>query len=173
MKVIFLDIDGVLNGHEFDREVMCGQIHPDKVARLNRILRATDAKVVLSSAWRYIVHRGEANLMGLEWLLRSHGVIADRLIDVTRPDTMVTRAVYTGVPSSWPATNERGQQIADWLAAHPGPIIGPATRYVVIDDLDLGISELHPLVLTDGTIGLTDANAEDAIRLLSEQKVKA
>lgn len=65
MKVIFLDIDGVLNSHEWDTETMCGQIHKDKVALLNGVLRVTEAKIVLSSAWRYIVYRGECNLRGL------------------------------------------------------------------------------------------------------------
>jgi hypothetical protein len=88
IKLLFLDIDGVLNAHESDPDVLCGPIFRDKVRLLNRILRATDAKVVLSSAWRYIVHRGEATLQGMDWLLRSHGMLANRLIGVTRPDTM-------------------------------------------------------------------------------------
>lgn len=163
--LIFLDIDGVLNTHETDPEVLCGQIHPHKVRRLNQILRATGAKIVLSSAWRYIVHRGEANLMGMEWLLRSHGVLAGRLLAVTRPDRLRTFTTYNGVPAAWPVENERGQQIAEWLADNGG---AKAYRYVVIDDLDLGIITAgHPFVQTDGAVGLTDADVEDAIAILN------
>lgn len=167
-RIVFLDIDGVLNAHEFDREVMSGQIHWGKMNRLNRVLRETGAKVVLSSAWRYIVHRGEANLMGMEWLLRSHGMLADRLIGITRPDTMV-RGVYDGSPESWPTTNERGQQISEWIVGEGWKHYGDDGRHVVIDDLDLGISAAgHPFVRTDGAVGLTDADADAAIRLLKE-----
>lgn len=171
MKVLFLDIDGVLNDHSWDAAVMCGQIHPDKVDRLNRVLRATDARIVLSSAWRYIIHRGEMNLMGMEWLLRSHRVLADRLVGVTRPDTM-ERAVYRGIPGTWPVTDERGQQVSDWRRdnAHTGP-------YAVVDDggfreggewTCLGIAAAgHPFVRTDGKVGLTDADAGELIRILN------
>lgn len=173
MKVLFLDIDGVLNAHEFDAAVMCGQIHRDKVERLNTVLRATGAKVVLSSAWRYLVHRDEMNLMGLEWLLRSHGVLADRLVGITRPDTM-QRECYRGQPGTWPVCDERGQQIADWLAVYWSPRV---TRYAVVDDgghrpdgtwTDLGIGAAgHPAVITDGKVGLTDADAGRLIALLN------
>ena len=47
LKLLFLDIDGVLNEHELlHPEVMCGTFHRDKVERLNRVLRETGAKIV-------------------------------------------------------------------------------------------------------------------------------
>lgn len=166
MKILFLDIDGCLNTHDVPPGVLCGQFHADKVARLNAVLRATGCRVVLSSAWRYLVLRGEMNLRGLEWLLRSHGVLADRLVGITRPDTM-ERAVYDGKPGTWPQHNERGRQIADWLAVSVGMIGVPVDRHAVLDDLDLGITEHgHPFVRVDGTVGLTDADAGRLIELL-------
>lgn len=166
-RFVFLDIDGVLNGHDFDAECLCGRIHRKKVIRLNRILRATGACVVLSSAWRYLVHRGEMNLRGLEWLMRSHGILADRLVGITRTDTMIERPIYDGTPESWPHTNERGQQISDWIVGEGWQHYGETGRHVVLDDLDLGISEAgHPFVQTDGLKGLSDADARRAIAIL-------
>lgn len=171
MKILFLDIDGVLNAHEYVPEVGCGQIHPDKVARLNRVLAATDARIVISSAWRYLCHRNEMNLDGLGWLLRSHGVLKDRLIGVTRPDTMrsnghVPGYAYSGVPGSWPVGDERGQQITDWLNMFSDED-SKVISYAVVDDLDIGIAAAgHPFVQTDGTVGLTDADANLLINLL-------
>ena len=174
VKFLFLDIDGVLNAHEYVPEVGCGQIHPDKVARLNRVLVATDAKIVLSSAWRYLCHRNEMNLTGLGWLLRSHGVLKDRLIGITQPDTMRSNAhipsyAYSGVPSSWPVGDERGQQIHHWLKTFSNGcyMSGAEVSYAVVDDLDLGITAAgHPFVQTDGAVGLTDADADRLIELL-------
>ena len=50
-KVIFLDIDGVLNdeGEEYAKGV---KIDPVMVKRLGKIVEATDADVVLSSSWK-------------------------------------------------------------------------------------------------------------------------
>ena len=60
MKVIFLDIDGVLNSDEyFDRiknlEItgIEEQIDIKKVELLKKAIDETGAKVVLSSSWRY------------------------------------------------------------------------------------------------------------------------
>jgi hypothetical protein len=165
--IVFLDIDGVLNAHEWDPEILCGEIHREKVGRLNRILRETGAGIVLTSAWRYIVHRGEANLQGMEWLLRSHGMLAGRLIGITREDTL-TRGVYDGVPGNWPVTNERGQQIRDWILAEGGKHPDWSGRYVAIDDIDLGISDAgHPFVLVDGMFGLSEEDADEAIGILN------
>jgi hypothetical protein len=160
-RLLFLDIDGVLNAHEYDPDVLCGQIHRDKVQLLNGVLRATGARLVLSSAWRYIVHRGEANLAGMEWLLRSHGILAGRLAGITPPDTMIPADMgFDG--KWWPAEMERGTQIAAFLARH-----GPHDGYAVVDDMDLGITAAgHPFVQTDGLTGLTPDDAAKLVELL-------
>lgn len=166
MNLIFLDIDGVLNTHEpLEEGVMCGKLHDKKVERLNTIIDSTGAKIVLSSAWRYLVHRGEMNLAGLGWLLRSHG-IRDVLIGVTRPDTM-ERGTWDGSTHWTPCNNERGQQISDWIKDHNNLEADLIERYVVIDDLDLGITDSGlPFVKCDPAQGLTFANAMKAFDLL-------
>lgn len=56
--IVFLDIDGVLNSSRFfyDNNPLPmgrpGAIDPDAVRRLNQIVDATGAKVVLSTSWR-------------------------------------------------------------------------------------------------------------------------
>lgn len=170
MKLIFLDVDGVLNTHEeLHPEVLCGQIHKDKVEKLNRILRETDAKIVLSSAWRYLVHRGEMNMQGFDWLLRSHGVLANRLVGITREDTLRESKEFDG--KHWPLHNERGQQISEWIVRNWMPENpNGIPKYVVIDDLDLGISEArHPFILIDSICGLHDEDVEKAIKILNDK----
>ncbi len=54
MKIIFLDIDGVLNCEKTCRTSGCVfPIDPHKVVLLDRIIQATECKVVLSSSWRH------------------------------------------------------------------------------------------------------------------------
>ena len=170
--IIFLDIDGVLNRHNFD--ILAGSCIIDQalVQIFNRILIVTNCKIVLSSAWRYIIYRKETNLVGLDWLLRSHGLVGHRLIDVTPEDTMVPN--YNGMTlKEFPLENERGIQIERWLKINDPNSYSP---YVVLDDggfdnnkqwTDLGIIECgHPTVWTHPTMGITHANADDAIAIL-------
>jgi len=163
LKILFLDVDGVLNSHDFSHEAKSGIIHPDKMALLNKVLTITDAKVVVSSSWRYLLHRGEVTLEGLDWMLRTHGMMHSRLVGVTRRDTMEVRMQpWVGKSESWPVENERGLEIADWVREHP------VNQYAVVDDLDLGIKAAgHPFVQTDGKVGLTATNAFDLVGLLS------
>lgn len=171
MKLLFLDIDGVLNEHDFDHEALSNPIHRDKVQILNRVLKVTGAHIVLSSAWRYIIHRGEADLRGMDWLLRSHGLLANRLCGITRLDKMMMRP-WNGEPQQWkecPVENERGRQISDYLERHACPL----QAYAVVDDLDLGITQAgHPFVQTNGKVGLTDAHADALIRLLETEPLQ-
>lgn len=145
--LIFLDMDGCLNDHTQLESGFCG-VKSECASRLNRILRETDAEIVLSSAWRYMVPDA-MTLNGFQYLLQTHGVDCnDRLIGVTCRDEELM---------------PRGQQIRQWRNEHGGD-----RRYVVIDDLDLGISEAgHPFVQTDGAVGLTDADVERAIAILN------
>ncbi len=60
MKIIFLDIDGVLNSDEYfdkisnlDIQGIEQEIDIEKVKLLKEAINETGAKVVLSSSWRY------------------------------------------------------------------------------------------------------------------------
>ena len=168
-KLLFLDIDGVLNAHApIDPDVGSATLDRCKVELLNGVLKTTGAKVVISSAWRYLVHRRDMTIDGLDWLLRSHGLLAGRIAGITREDVMVSRGDGS---TPWPMANERGRQITDWLDVfkHRKGVI---SRYAAVDDLDLGISEAgHPFVHVDGRVGLTDANVIDLIEILGRQAV--
>lgn len=150
MKVLFLDIDGVLNDHAKHANGYCGT-KPECVAEMNRVLAATGCKIVISSAWRYMVLCGSMTLNGLEQLLLTHGLACNgRLIGFTRRDVSAE-------------VSDRGAQIREWLMLHGSDV----ERYAVVDDLDLGISECgHPFVQTDGARGLTEADADRLIELL-------
>jgi hypothetical protein len=58
MKLIFLDIDGVLNSDRFFAEAQparwgIGHIDPGAVGRVEELARRTGAHIVISSAWRH------------------------------------------------------------------------------------------------------------------------
>lgn len=141
MKVLFLDIDGVLN--VFGKE----DIIPSTIPHLNRILEATNCKVVISSDWRCAVHSGQVTLKGFEWMLATHGVKNLDIIGVTRPQA----AGY----------DLRGHQIKDWLTDH-----SDVTEYVVLDDMDERVMEGLSLAKTDSLVGLTSEIADEVIRRL-------
>lgn len=143
--ILFLDCDGSgLNGHERHPNGYCGS-RPDVVARLNRVIAATDCVLVVTSAWRYLVHSGQMTVLGLESLLLTHGVAAHcRVAAVTRRDAA-------------PEDCDRGRQVADWLVANAAA--GPG-RYAVLDDLELDIPvHGHPFVHVAGGDGMDDAAA--------------
>ena len=174
LRLLFLDIDGVLNDHALDRRAMSCRLDRDKVDTLNVVLAETDARIVLSSAWRYMILRGEMTLAGFNWLLRSHGVMCGRLVGHTRPDKMVPNPFYDGMRGTWPENpvpDERGEQIAEYLSTCVGTLGQPCSAYAVVDDLDLGITIAgHPFVRTDGSVGLTQGDAMKLIELLNRPR---
>ena len=153
--VLFLDIDGVLNGHTYDESAESNTIDPECVAHLNRVIRDTDCAIVISSAWRYMVLKGAMTLRGFEYLLRTHGVHA-----VGRVTGVTAEGEESGVG---PADDEPGSRLSlirAWLynAAHSGP-------WAIVDDMFLGNSDVgHHCVQTDRRQGL---RAEDARRLIA------
>src|SRR3954454_20781982 len=147
--LLFLDIDGVLNGHERDPHGY-NRIQPGPVVHLNRILDEAGARLVITSSWRYLVHSGAMTLEGFSYLLITHGISCHgRLAGVTCRDE-------EAMP--------RGVQIARWLDRYAPRGVSPP--YVVIDDVDDGVSGAgHPLVRTDGLVGLTRRDADAAIAI--------
>ena len=110
MKVIFLDIDGVLNSDEyFDKikglkiEGIESQVDVEKIKLLKRAVGETGSKVVLSSSWRYT-----RNAQYLKQLLLEYGILVD---------------------STPYMENERGKEIKKWLEEHKD-----TEDFVILDD---------------------------------------
>lgn len=156
MKLIFLDIDGVLNDWERPwRDVgdYDPQIVPRCVKAFNRIIRETEAKIVLSSTWRNLIISEHMSLRGFQVFLTSHGVRGE-LIGYTRED----------------GDEYRWQEIAAWLCDPKLPsgecLKGKIYRYAIIDDTPEAFGG-RPGVQTAGGKGLTDDDAEMVIEILN------
>lgn len=150
MRVIFLDIDGVLNSVLYDRERSPaeGNIDRSRLPLLKRLVEETGAQVVLSSSWRKHWDRDDALRDGI-------GSELDR----TFRDA--------GIPlfDKTPAADSRAEEIALWLREHP-----QVTRYVILDDAFGGWGELEShLVRTNSRIGrgLEERHVEEAVKKLS------
>lgn len=163
VRIVFLDIDGVLNSHVFwarmrkekrDLTDVNNRIDPDAVMRVNRLCVENDADVVVSSTWRLSNSRPM-----LQRLLRERG-FRRQIIGVT-PD-------YTVQPTPggiWLA-NERGHEIQGWLDDNARAGRYEVTSFVILDDdSDMAhLAERH--VKTTSDVGLTDADVERATQIL-------
>lgn len=137
MKILFLDIDGVLNsgrtqiafgGYPHSFRPGCMTRFDYVAINLVRLLcEETEASIVLSSDWRYDCTAHEA-ANGLDL----------PIMDVTPINVTGTRAM----------------EIAAWLAAHP-----EVTTYAIVDDV-LDIDDVHGTrwVLTNPDFGLSLAD---------------
>lgn len=153
MKIIFLDIDGVLNDHSPMCNGYCG-IKAECVEQLNRILAtAPDAKIVVHSAWRYLLYDGDLPIRFFENLLLSHGVdCLNRLHGRTRWDSVGGHEA------------DRVSQIREYVIDHG------VECFAVLDDLDL---QMENFVRTDGSRGLTRDDADRAICILCPSMFEA
>ena len=149
MRLVFLDIDGVLNtASAYDWGVKpLALICPDNVAYFNSIIEQTECKIVVSSSWRMSIHEGDMTLVGFQEMLRSHGM----------------RGKVVGCTPSGEQAAERWQEIRQFLDENSPSF--EIESYVVIDD-DCDAGEGHPFVRTDCRLGLTKQDAAQAIELL-------
>lgn len=158
MKVIFLDVDGVLNSEvsrELDREKfdnwMECEVSEMHVNNLKRIVDETGAKIVLSSSWRYDFPQisgrqviSDPLTMVLVRKLRDAGL---EIFDVT-PDLH---------------GKMRGLEVQEWLNNHP-----EVKRYVILDD-DSDFTEEQKAFFVNSTFksGLTDVLSDKAVSILN------
>ena len=163
MKVIFLDIDGVLNCATSKSRCIddvCGVIHgidSDKVKRLAKIVEATGAKIILSSDWKdgwskYYTSQKPSHAKYLDNHLYKKGKLT---IKDKTPNT------HKG---SW----FRGSEILAYLRMHQD-----IENYVILDDTffdDFANKEIEEhLVLTNQEVGLTDGDVKNAIKILLKE----
>jgi hypothetical protein len=130
MKILFLDIDGVLNCDR-DSEVVSDaetciffRLNLRKIDMIRKIITDTDCKVVLSSSWR--------NFQGGRETVEYWKI---PILDVT--------------PTKHAC---RGAEIQEWLENHP-----EVTEYCIVDDDgDMLDSQLRHFIQTTNEHGLTE-----------------
>lgn len=115
-------------------------VDPAVIARLNKIVQETGAKVVVSSSWRIFY-----NIDGLREILHYNGFVGDVVDHTPRLIGMSCR----------------GDEIQEWLDCNGG-----CDSFVILDDDDDMGHLSHKLVLTDFEVGLTDADMQKAIKIL-------
>ena len=137
MKIIFLDVDGVLNGYgygtklawdfaiftksdkikDFVRKVFdpCG-VHRLKVKRLSKIIKATGAKVVMSSTWRFSFWKKPYQDMSSN---------LKRLVDLFIEYDIDVIDITPGLLGS-----NRDQEILNWLAVNEEKV----DKFIILDD---------------------------------------
>ncbi len=150
MKVIFLDIDGVLNCASTKRRLRGSPfVDDDKLLLLKDLVEKTGAELVLSSTWR----------LGLLYPdVAAFTVDTDALIAELAEYGL---RLYDHTPKL--SDRQRGHEIAAWLAENP-----EVEKFVILDDdSDMAHLKEH-LVQTSWIAGLQTVHVEKAIKLLED-----
>ena len=185
MKVIFLDIDGVLNSQDWyvyrrDNVAMDSiqsqypfyEFDPRAVERLNRIVAETGAKIVVSSSWR----SGET-VESLQKLLDSVGFKGE-VIGLTphlwcqKPyEDMDGYRVPRGCEIDWWLDNHGDFQRINWSKEEQIKYVQSAKvkNYIILDDdSDMLYNQREHFIRTPHDHGLTDELADKAISILNK-----
>ena len=158
-KVLFLDIDGVLNTCWWDRKTPVDKygyaFDPNAVANLRRIVEETGASIVISSSWK---------CMGLSqmeemWDVRN---LPGKIVGIT-PNSVSDELLVNADIDSIELFHIRGEEIKEWLTRHGKHV----SHYVIIDDMDNMLPEQQAhFVHTNPEVGITEENAVQAITIL-------
>ena len=165
MKVIFLDIDGVLNYQRISERAPSGCIGISDTCceRLARIVAVTDAKLVLTSTWKRDWQKG----ISTEELPRDGQYLVNKLLKhrLTIYDKTVD-----------PSWAERGVGIINYLST----VAHPVDSFIILDDERYDFKEqglADHLVQTQFSAtdnfdepGLQDKHVRKAVRLLNDSK---
>jgi hypothetical protein len=124
------------------------EVDPKAVAVLNKIIAATDAKVVVSSVWRLNYTEEQ-----LQQILEVHGFIGEVIGLTPRCYPLETGK------GGW---SERCDEIQFFMDSLPEPV----ESFVILDD-ESNMGHLQRfLVKTDMFVGLRDEHADAAIKIL-------
>jgi hypothetical protein len=146
--ILFLDVDGVLKTRKTIKNFWT--LEDDLVARLQKVLLETDARICLSTTWR--LQKQSADVLMKE--LERCGVDLTRIIGET-PEERRTRSN---------PNPKRTDEIRSWLLHQQ---LDTRTPWVAVDDMDLMAQNREYMqghfVRTSEPIGLTDNNVTEII----------
>ena len=155
MKIIFLDIDGVLNSRNYDRKRNRNEqsdIDETRLPLVKSIVERTGAKIVLSSTWRVHWDNDPA-------LCRRDGVYINETF------AKFGLEIYDKTPDLGICA-ERHDEIKSWLDSAPADV----GSFVIIDDYRYGWREFSDrFVKTEPNfrLGLEEEHAEAAVKILN------
>lgn len=152
MKVIFLDIDGVINVKYYGHDNYGSYFNHLQVNNLRYIIENTGAKIVISSSWKF----SGLNVMKSMWEDRK---LPGEVIDITPFEADL---INTGKFQFYDEVS-RGDEIQWWIDTYK------PENYVIIDDVeDFLEGQLNNFVKTKENVGLTKQLAEEAIKILNK-----
>lgn len=161
MRVLFFDVDGVLNSERWmlaqpKHTNFVRALDPEAVTLLAEIVCRTGARLVVSSTWRRMY-----SLTTLREILVESGFPAPCPIIGTTP-----------VLHRTPEREVRGHEIQAWLDAAAGDeAFELAEAFAILDDDSDMAHLLHRLVQTDFKTGLQRVHVERVVTLLSTPAV--
>jgi hypothetical protein len=118
MKIIFLDIDGVINPWMSEKGPG-GKFGKQALENFKLILEAVqEAYVVITSTWR-----DHYTLSQMKVFFKEAGIEPNRILDIT-PDLRRVEGMIRHYPG-------RNEEILAWLDQHP-----EVENFVIIDDVD-------------------------------------
>lgn len=148
MKIIFLDVDGVLNSAEYYRKVArkkkdWDRFNPRAVKIIKRLVEEFNSKIVISSTWRY-------------------GLVKELKNELTKSELIKHLHKDWKTPVIHPSHNNRGNEIKAWLNIHP-----EVNKYVIIDDDENILEEQKEnFIKTDINEGMTEEHYYKAREIL-------
>ena len=171
-KVIFLDIDGVLNTErQHERCVEAGLAYVDNfgyafdpvsVTNLKGIVDETGADIVISSSWKFW---GLSTMQKL-WASRK---LPGKIIDVT-PNNVSDEMLLSVDLSLMELPAGKGSEIKEWLSTSGQDV----SDYAILDDMEDMLPEQQShFVQTDPRVGITNADADRVITILTGKAPKA
>lgn len=167
IKIIFLDIDGVLATPEYLKDGLWA-LHPEKQKLLGKLLINTDAKIVLSSSWRLSTLEETKKHMQAEGFLFIFKIIGVtiRAYQYLERGTGVHLSIPRGVEiKQWIDTNIHSDNGKNWNRKK----LGIDFTYVILDDeSDMLLEHKDNFVKTKGEIGLTEDDVNMAIEILNK-----
>ncbi|MBE6760906.1 MAG: hypothetical protein E7551_01300 [Ruminococcaceae bacterium] len=149
MKIIFLDIDGVLNSLKYDmsRSPDDSNIDITRLPLLKKLVDSTKAKIVLTSSWRKFWEKDEA-------------VISQTGKEINEIFASAGLEIFDKTPIK----STRKDEILAWLSSN-----NKVKSFCIIDDMALGWEELTAFtVITNPRIGhgLEQRHIQKAVEIL-------
>ena len=161
MKVIFLDVDGVLNSEDdlmvyreknnINHCILYAEVEDRPLKLLKEIVDKTSAKIVISSSWRIGCERnGNKSIFGNKLFTKLQSKLNEYNI-----------SIYDITPSI--TEKQRGDEIKAWLDKNE------AEQFIILDD-DCDMSEFsntEHFIQTTYKHGLTEELKDRAIEILN------